>query len=80
MSDYSSLAGGRISPYDETIQKEAERLLGLALLTALIYHESRFNPQARSWAGAGLMQLMPSTVSVLVWTAPPRPRGTSTPG
>lgn len=63
MSDYSSLAGGRISPYDETIQQEAERLgWDWRLLAALIYHESRFNPQARSWAGAsGLMQLMPGT-------------------
>ncbi len=60
---YSSLGGQRISAYDEIIQEESERLdWDWRLLAAMIYNESRFNPQAKSWAGAfGLMQIMPVT-------------------
>ncbi|MBD3167038.1 transporter substrate-binding domain-containing protein [bacterium] len=63
-SDYfSGSATGRISDYDETIKKEAERLsVDWRLLASQIYQESRFNPRAKSWAGAvGLLQLMPKT-------------------
>ncbi len=57
------MKGGKISPYDEKI-KEYSSLIDWdwRLLASLIYQESRFHPQAKSWAGAfGLMQLMPHT-------------------
>jgi membrane-bound lytic murein transglycosylase F len=62
-SDYSSLGGNKLSPYDELIKQGAEKLgWDWRLLAAVIYQESRFNPYGESWAGAkGLMQLMPGT-------------------
>lgn len=52
-----------ISPYDRIFQEEAMKLdWDWRLLAAICYTESKFNPEARSWAGAvGLMQLMPGT-------------------
>jgi membrane-bound lytic murein transglycosylase F len=62
-SEYYTLGSGKISRFDETIKKESERIdWDWRLLASLIYQESRFNPEAESWAGAfGLMQLMPVT-------------------
>jgi membrane-bound lytic murein transglycosylase F len=62
-SDYFALTSGRISPYDDLIKKYSEEIdWDWRLLASLIYQESRFYPEAESWAGAaGLMQLMPST-------------------
>lgn len=62
-SEYYTLGSGKISEYDEIIRKESERIgWDWRLLASVIYQESRFNPQAESWAGAfGLMQLMPVT-------------------
>jgi membrane-bound lytic murein transglycosylase F len=63
MSDYYSVKGGKISPYDHFI-KEYSKIIDWdwRLLASLIYQESRFYPDAQSWAGAfGLMQLMPHT-------------------
>lgn len=62
-SEYYTLGSGKISPFDEFIKKESERIgWDWRLLASLIYQESRFNPDAVSWAGAfGLMQLMPIT-------------------
>lgn len=62
-SDYSSIKGDQISPYDDLI-KEAANEIGWdwKFLAAQIFKESRFNKNAVSWAGAvGLMQLLPST-------------------
>jgi len=60
-SEYNSISGGKISPYDRIIKKYSKLInWDWRLLASLIYQESRFSPRARSWAGAfGLMQLMP---------------------
>ena len=52
-----------LSPYDELTQKYArEHNFDWRLITAQMYQESRFNPKAKSFAGAlGLMQVMPRT-------------------
>ena len=54
---------GQISPFDSLFQIYAPQIgWDWRLLAALSYHESRFNPQIISYAGAvGLMQLMPRT-------------------
>lgn len=62
-SDYSSLGGNKLSPYDELI-KEGAASLGWdwRLLASVVYQESKFTLHNESWAGAkGLMQLMPAT-------------------
>jgi membrane-bound lytic murein transglycosylase F len=62
-SDFHSLAGGKISEYDDIIKEiAAKHHWDWRLISSIIYSESRFNPEASSWAGAyGLMQLMPNT-------------------
>jgi len=62
-SDFSSIGGHKLSPFDDQIKQGAE-LLGWdwRLLASVMYQESNFNPRVQSWAGAvGLMQLMPET-------------------
>ncbi|NJM16045.1 MAG: transglycosylase SLT domain-containing protein [Bacteroidales bacterium] len=62
-SEYFVIEKGRMSAYDEQI-KRYSRDLGWdwRLLASLIYQESRFQPDVKSWMGAyGLMQLMPQT-------------------
>ncbi len=53
---------GRISRYDAMIRNQAESYgLDWRLVSALVYQESRFDPQAVSSAGAvGLMQVLPT--------------------
>lgn len=62
-SDYYVLGSGKISRYDDAVKRESEKIgWDWRLVSSMIYQESRFNPQAESWAGAyGLMQLMPAT-------------------
>lgn len=62
-SDYSSMGGEKISPYDEIIQAAADTLnWDWRLLASQVFQESKFNSKAVSWAGAvGLMQLVPET-------------------
>ncbi|MFO7865001.1 MAG: transporter substrate-binding domain-containing protein [Salinivirgaceae bacterium] len=64
-SQYLSIGGGKISPYDETIKKYSKiPEYDWRLIASMMYQESRFNPRAISWAGAfGVMQLMPGTAS-----------------
>jgi membrane-bound lytic murein transglycosylase F len=66
-SDWRSDRSGRISPWDEEIKRAAARYsVDWRLLAAVMYQESRFDPDTRSWAGAvGLMQLMPATARSL---------------
>lgn len=63
-SKYNSYGGGHLSPYDDLIKK-ASPIVGWdwRLLASMIYQESEFKPNVRSWVGAyGLMQLMPETL------------------
>ncbi len=63
-SQYNSFSGGHLSPYDEEIKK-ASAIVGWdwRILASLIYQESEFKPNVKSWVGAyGLMQMMPITL------------------
>lgn len=61
--EYSSIHGDRISPYDDILKEYAGLIdWDWRLLAAQMYQESKFQVNARSWAGAfGLMQFMPAT-------------------
>ncbi|MFW6327596.1 MAG: transglycosylase SLT domain-containing protein [Bacteroidota bacterium] len=62
-SDFFTNEGGQISVYDEDIKRYSKQInWDWRLVASMIYQESRFNPNVKSWAGAyGLMQLMPRT-------------------
>ena len=62
-SEFFSQTGGRISEFDSLIQINAKKInWDWRLLAAMVYQESQFLPNERSWAGAvGLMQLVPGT-------------------
>lgn len=62
-SGYLSSETGRLSEYDDLLQSAANTLgWDWRLLAAQTFQESKFDPTARSWAGAmGLLQLMPGT-------------------
>ncbi len=62
-SQFASFVGNKISPYDDMIIAYSREIdWDWRLLASMIYQESRFDPNAQSWAGAcGLMQIIPST-------------------
>jgi len=62
-SDFYSKNSNKISQYDEIIKENASKIgWDWRFLCSQVYQESRFDPKAKSWAGAGgLIQLMPAT-------------------
>jgi membrane-bound lytic murein transglycosylase F len=62
-SEYLTSSTGRLCPFDELFKRHSAMVgWDWRLLAAQTYQESRFKPDARSWAGAtGLLQLMPPT-------------------
>jgi membrane-bound lytic murein transglycosylase F len=66
-SRYLTAETGQLSPYDDLF-RESARIPGWdwRLVASQAYQESRFNPNAKSWAGAvGIMQIMPRTAREL---------------
>ena len=62
-SEYLTSTTGKLSEFDPVIKQYAAELgWDWRLLASQAFQESRFKPEARSWAGAtGLLQLMPAT-------------------
>lgn len=62
-SEYLTSATGKLCQYDDLLKRYSTELnWDWRLLAAQTFQESRFKPDARSWAGAtGLLQLMPAT-------------------
>jgi membrane-bound lytic murein transglycosylase F len=67
LSPYLASETGTLSPFD-ALFREYAKIPGWdwRLVASQAFQESRFNPRARSWAGAiGLMQIMPATARQL---------------
>lgn len=62
-SEYLTSTTGKLCEYDELLKQHAAEInWDWRLLASQAFQESRFKPDARSWAGAvGLLQLMPAT-------------------
>ena len=62
-SEYLTSETGQLSEYDQLFQEHAPAIgWDWRLLASQAFQESKFQPDARSWAGAmGLLQLMPAT-------------------
>ncbi|MDO5524225.1 MAG: transglycosylase SLT domain-containing protein, partial [Bacteroidia bacterium] len=60
-------APGQISPWDEYFKQYGKQFgVDWRLLASVSYYESTFDPDGKSWAGAGgLMGLMPATAAAL---------------
>ncbi len=60
-------SSGRLGPFDRVFKQAAAKAgLDWRLVAAQCFQESRFDPQAKSWAGAvGLCQLVPATAKEL---------------
>ena len=66
-SEYYTGSTGKFSKYDEMVKKYSKELgWDWILVKSLIYQESMFRNNRKSWSGAqGLMQLMPGTAKEL---------------
>src|SRR6266446_9525766 len=62
-SGFLTSTTGKLCPYDDLLKQHANELSwDWRLLASQAFQESRFKPDAHSWAGAsGLLQLMPAT-------------------
>lgn len=62
-SGFLTSATGKLCQYDDLLKQQATGInWDWRLLASQAFQESRFKPDARSWAGAtGLLQLMPAT-------------------
>ncbi len=62
-SGFLTSTTGKLGPYDDLLKQHANELSwDWRLLASQAFQESRFKPDAHSWAGAaGLLQLMPAT-------------------
>jgi membrane-bound lytic murein transglycosylase F len=66
-SEAVTFNGKKISQYDEILRNISRQYdFDWRLVASLVYQESQFKPEARSWSGAfGLMQMMPATAKKL---------------
>ncbi len=64
-SEYFSLVGNKLSPFDDAIRKQSRQVMwDWRLVASLIYEESNFRQgQISSHNASGLMQLMPETAA-----------------
>ncbi|PCK09013.1 MAG: ABC transporter substrate-binding protein [Alteromonadaceae bacterium] len=74
--------GQALSPYDDLIKPLAKQHdLDWRLIVAQMYQESKFNPKAKSFAGAiGLMQMLPKTAKQLGFKQLTKPENSITAG
>jgi membrane-bound lytic murein transglycosylase F len=65
-SESVNFNGKKISQYDDIIRNISKQYdLDWRLVASLIYQESQFHSDSRSWSGAfGLMQMMPATAAL----------------